>query len=72
MTKSQFEGKEHCNHLGKTLGDFPLANAAGSSILFFNKIVVNKQLSRAVNKENSHPISHFAIFGQPLHKSNKC
>lgn len=23
MTKSQFEGKQHCNHLGRTLADFP-------------------------------------------------
>ena len=34
MTKSQFGDNEHCNHLGRTLADFPKANATGSSILF--------------------------------------
>ena len=37
---------------------------------FVNKIVVNKQLSRPVNKENSHPLSDFATFGEPIARTN--
>ena len=32
--------------------------------------MANKQLSRAVNKENSNPISDLAIFGQPIARAN--